>query len=154
MKLRFLSNGTAVSFERIPKPIRIYFHSSAKPLRVLSAGICLGEAKGKDFIPSQELALSTALTPNAFPSVELEWEDAIKFLKKEALVLPSGTDKGYVLVRYQGLPLGFVKNLGNRANNPVSARVAYTDGIYSGGNQTIFRTIRPLYRHKATRIYV
>ena len=62
-------------------------------------------------------ALSTALTPNAFPSVELEWEDAIKFLKKEALVLPSGTDKGYVLVRYQGLPLGFVKNLGNRANN-------------------------------------
>jgi len=63
------------------------------------------------------LALSTALTPNAFPSVELEWEDAIKFLKKEALVLPSGTDKGYVLVRYQGLPLGFVKNLGNRANN-------------------------------------
>ena len=89
----------------------------SKPLRVLSAGICLGEAKGKDFIPSQELALSTALTPNAFPSVELEWEDAIKFLKKEALVLPSGTDKGYVLVRYQGLPLGFVKNLGNRANN-------------------------------------
>lgn len=90
---------------------------NAKPLRVLSAGIYLGEAKGKDFIPSQELALSTALTPNAFPSVELEWEDAIKFLKKEALVLPSGTDKGYVLVRYQGLPLGFVKNLGNRANN-------------------------------------
>ena len=82
-----------------------------------SAGICLGEAKGKDFIPSQELALSTALTPNAFPSVELEWEDAIKFLKKEALVLPSGIDKGYVLVRYQRLPLGFVKNLGNRANN-------------------------------------
>ena len=49
--------------------------------------------------------------------MELEWEDAIKFLKKEALVLPSGIDKGYVLVRYQRLPLGFVKNLGNRANN-------------------------------------
>ena len=97
---------------------------------------CLGEAKGKDFIPSQELALSTALTPNAFPSVELEWEDAIKFLKKEALVLPSGIDKGYVLVRYQRLPLGFVKNLAT-GPIPVSARVAYTDGIYSGGNQTI-----------------
>ena len=32
MKLRFLSNGTAVSFERIPKPIRIYFHSSMPSL--------------------------------------------------------------------------------------------------------------------------
>ena len=121
----FLSDETSFSLEWNDSFLRAYpkAHSdlfsliNAKPLRVLSAGICLGEAKGKDFIPSQELALSTALTPNAFPSVELEWEDAIKFLKKEALVLPSGTDKGYVLVRYQGLPLGFVKNLGNRANN-------------------------------------
>ena len=121
----FLSDETSFSLEWNGSFLRAYrkAHSdlfsliNAKPLRVLSAGICLGEAKGKDFIPSQELALSTALTPNAFPSVELEWEDAIKFLKKEALVLPSGTDKGYVLVRYQGLPLGFVKNLGNRANN-------------------------------------
>lgn len=121
----FLSDETSFSLEWNGSFLRAYpkAHSdlfsfiNAKPLRVLSAGIYLGEAKGKDFIPSQELALSTALTPNAFPSVELEWEDAIKFLKKEALVLPSGTDKGYVLVRYQGLPLGFVKNLGNRANN-------------------------------------
>ena len=122
---QFLSDETSFSLEWNGSFLRAYpkAHSdlfsliNAKPLRVLSAGICLGEAKGKDFIPSQELALSTALTPNAFPSVELEWEDAIKFLKKEALVLPSGTDKGYVLVRYQRLPLGFVKNLGNRANN-------------------------------------
>ena len=122
---QFLSDETSFSLEWNDSFLRAYpkAHSdlfsliNAKPLRVLSAGICLGEAKGKDFIPSQELALSTALTPNAFPSVELEWENAIKFLKKEALVLPSGTDKGYVLVRYQGLPLGFVKNLGNRANN-------------------------------------
>ena len=121
----FLSDETSFSLEWNDSFLRAYpkAHSdlfsliNAKPLRVLSAGICLGEAKGKDFIPSQELALSTALTPNAFPSVELEWEDAIKFLKKEALVLPSGIDKGYVLVRYQRLPLGFVKNLGNRANN-------------------------------------
>ena len=121
----FLSDETSFSLEWNGSFLRAYpkAHSdlfsliNAKPLRVLSAGICLGEAKGKDFIPSQELALSTALTPNAFPSVELEWEDAIKFLKKEALVLPSGIDKGYVLVRYQRLPLGFVKNLGNRANN-------------------------------------
>lgn len=90
---------------------------NAKPLRVLSCRYLPRRSERERLYPSQELALSTALTPNAFPSVELEWEDAIKFLKKEALVLPSGIDKGYVLVRYQRLPLGFVKNLGNRANN-------------------------------------
>ena len=88
-----------------------------KPLRVLAAGICLGESKGKDFVPSQELALSTALRPNAFPSVDLSWQEAIRFLRKEAVILPADTEKGYVLVRYQKLPLGFLKNLGNRTNN-------------------------------------
>ena len=88
-----------------------------KKLRILSAGICLGEMKGKDLIPSQELALSTARNPKAFPTVELAWEDAIKYLKKEALVLPEGSAKGYVLLTYKGQALGFVKNLGNRANN-------------------------------------
>lgn len=94
--------------------ISTLFHNK---LRVLSAGLCLGEVKGKDLIPSQELALSTALNANAFPSIELSWEDAIKYFKKEALVLPENTAKGYVLLRYKGLSLGFVKNLGNRANN-------------------------------------
>ncbi len=122
---RFLSDETSFSIEWNGDILRAYpkIHSdlfslvSGKPLRILSAGICLGETKGKDLIPSQELALSTALRPDAFPSVELGWEDAIRFLRKEALALPADTDKGYVLIRYQGLPLGFAKNLGNRANN-------------------------------------
>ena len=86
-------------------------------LRILSAGVTLGEMKGKDFIPAPELALSTALRPDAFPSVELDWEEAIRFLKKEAFPLPDSTERGYVLIRYKGFPLGFAKNLGNRANN-------------------------------------
>ena len=86
-------------------------------MHILSAGVCLGELKGKDLIPSQELALSTALRRDAFPSVELSWDDAIRYLKKEALLLPESIEKGYVLVTYKGFPLGFVKHLGNRANN-------------------------------------
>ena len=31
--------------------------------------------------------------------------------------MPEETMKGYVLVCYNGFPLGFVKHLGNRANN-------------------------------------
>ena len=85
--------------------------------RILSAGICIGEAKGKDFIPAEELALSTAPRPDAFPVADLDWDDAIRYLKKEALLLPAGTEKGYVLVRHKKFPLGFAKHLGNRANN-------------------------------------
>lgn len=86
-------------------------------LRIVSAGIRLGELKGKDIVPAHALALSTALDKTAFTCAEISWEDAIKYLKKEALTLPSEIEKGYVLVCYKGRPLGFVKHLGNRANN-------------------------------------
>ena len=85
--------------------------------RVLSAGVLLGESKGKDFVPSQALALCTALPENLFPRVELTWEEAIRYLKKEALLLPAGVEKGFLLVTYKNIPLGFVKQVGNRANN-------------------------------------
>ncbi|MDR2969838.1 MAG: rRNA cytosine-C5-methyltransferase [Tannerellaceae bacterium] len=86
-------------------------------LRIVSAGIRIGEVKGKDIVPDQSLALSTSLNRNAFPIVELSAEEAIRYLRKEALLLPVATEKGYVLLTYKGFPLGFVKNLGNRANN-------------------------------------
>ena len=86
-------------------------------LRIISSGICLGELKGKDVIPSPALALSTSLNKSAFPRVDVSWEDAIRYLRKETLTLPPDTPRGYTLVCYKGLPLGFAKHLGNRANN-------------------------------------
>ena len=44
-------------------------------------------------------------------------DDALAYLRREALTLPEGTPRGYVVVAYEGLPLGFVNNLGARANN-------------------------------------
>lgn len=86
-------------------------------LRIVSAGIRVGEIKGKDILPAHSLALSTALNKEAFTCAEVSWDDAIKYLKKEVLLLPAEIEKGYVLVCYQGFPVGFVKHLGNRANN-------------------------------------
>jgi NOL1/NOP2/fmu family ribosome biogenesis protein len=53
----------------------------------------------------------------AFPTAEVDEEQAIAYLRTEALQLPADTPRGYVLLTYQGHPLGFVKNIGNRANN-------------------------------------
>ncbi|MBQ7471938.1 MAG: hypothetical protein IJS97_05890 [Prevotella sp.] len=62
-------------------------------------------------------ALSTALNPGKYPMAELSYSTAISFLRREAIVLPPETPRGMVVVTYEGHPLGFVKNIGNRANN-------------------------------------
>lgn len=53
----------------------------------------------------------------SWPCVELSREDALRYLRREALVLPPDTPRGHVVVTYESLPLGFVKNIGTRANN-------------------------------------
>lgn len=89
----------------------------AKSLNVISAGIRMGEFKGRDFVPSASLALSTAMNREAFPSAELPYADAVRYLQREAVVLPASVPGGYIRVAYKNMPLGFVKNIGNRANN-------------------------------------
>ena len=101
----------------IPSIHRETYELLAKQLHIVSSGVRLGELKGKDIVPSHALAMSTALDPSAFPTTELTYKDAIAYLRKEALTLPAECPKGYVLVRFHDLPLGFVKQLGNRANN-------------------------------------
>lgn len=86
-------------------------------LYLLKSGITLAELKGRDAFPSSELAMSTALCIDAFVRCELSYTEALRYLHREAIVLPSGTPRGFVIVTYRNIPLGFVKNLGNRANN-------------------------------------
>jgi NOL1/NOP2/fmu family ribosome biogenesis protein len=48
--------------------------------------------------------------------VDLSLEQALAYLRNEALVLPD-VAQGLVLVTYEQVPLGFVKNVGNHCNN-------------------------------------
>ena len=105
------------NFYAIPSRWKGIYEDAARNLKVIHAGIKLGTSKGKDIIPDQSLALSTELNTEVFPQVELSYEDAIRYLRKEAVNLPADTPKGYVLVTYQQMPLGWEKNIGNRANN-------------------------------------
>ena len=75
------------------------------------------EVKGKKYIPQQPLALCTCFQGNACPRVNLNHTDALRYLRRESLTLPSDTPRGYVLACYRDLPLGFLNNLGTRANN-------------------------------------
>lgn len=74
--------------------------------------------------PMADEALSVDLPYDKYPRVELSREDALKFLSKDTLVFRD-RPTGYLLLTYKGLGLGFVKNLGNRANNlhPMPRRI-------------------------------
>lgn len=88
-----------------------------KAFNVVSQGIPMAVVKGRDYIPTQQLALSTVLNINEFNTVEVGLETALSYLRREAQSLPADTPRGIVLLTYKGRPLGWVKNLGNRANN-------------------------------------
>lgn len=86
-------------------------------LRILHAGVVLAEQKGKDWQPHHSLAMSTLLNHSFFPEAELSYEQAVAYLRKEAVTLDAGVPRGYVLLTFGGKALGFAKNIGNRANN-------------------------------------
>lgn len=100
----------------IPKKHTDIMLSLRETLNVISMGIELGEIKGKDFIPCHALAMSSELNRDMFVTKELTYNNAIAYLRREAINIPDAP-KGIILLTYKNEPLGFVKNIGNRANN-------------------------------------
>lgn len=109
--------GVSDTLLAVPTRWADVYDKAAASLKVMHAGVQLGTVKGKDVVPSQSLALSRQLDRSAFPTVDLAYADAVAYLRKEAVALPEGTPRGYVLLTYDGMPIGFEKNIGNRANN-------------------------------------
>ena len=59
----------------------------------------------------------SVLPQGDFPTSDVNYQDALKYLRGEALVLPPDTPRGMVNITYKGHILGPAKNIGNRANN-------------------------------------
>jgi 16S rRNA C967 or C1407 C5-methylase (RsmB/RsmF family)/NOL1/NOP2/fmu family ribosome biogenesis protein len=87
-----------------------------KQLTVMHAGTPVATGDEERIMPHPALALSLIYNRNAFPEYVCSLEEAIHFLKKDNL--PSRSDeKGWMLASYTDVPLGWLKNLGNRTNN-------------------------------------
>ena len=87
-----------------------------KQLKCMHSGLLLGEMKGKDFIPATAIALSKKLNKSSVEIIDVDYETAIMFLRKESIFLPDAS-RGYLLISYKGQALGWIKNMGNRSNN-------------------------------------
>lgn len=82
----------------------------------ISTGFGIGELRGKTVVPQHALSMLKDLNINAFNHVALSLEQALNYLRCEALNLPDAAP-GILLVTYESIPLGFVKNVGNHCNN-------------------------------------
>ncbi len=101
-------------FRIIPKIFKEHIEVLANHLYIKKAGIALGTIKGTDVIPSHELALSNFSKIN-FQLIEVTKDIALEYLRKQEIKLTAS--KGWALITYCGLSLGWVKVLPNRINN-------------------------------------
>ncbi|RYG41113.1 MAG: RNA methyltransferase, partial [Chitinophagaceae bacterium] len=84
-------------------------------LNIRMAGITIGKTVRDELIPDHHLAVSGIVNPE-LPSISLKKEDALQYLRKEEVTI-TATHKGWSLVKYNSLTLGWVKILQNRVNN-------------------------------------
>lgn len=89
----------------------------AKATRLLRFGSIDTEPKGKEMIPSHALALRADFDPRRYNTIDVDRETALHFLHRDAVTLPADIPRGLTLLTYGDRPLGWVNNLGNRANN-------------------------------------
>lgn len=114
-----------------------YFPASLSPFlplylklfHVKYAGIKLGKLNKTVFTPEHSAAL-THLPLLKSPRVELSKEDALRYLNK-TLSQVNHPQNSWMVVTYQNLGLGWIKNLGNRINNylPGHLRIQMAIGI-------------------------
>ncbi len=102
-------------FFAIPSRLEEELYVLSKALYLRKVGVHLGMPGKKEWIPSHEVALSLDAADN-LPKMEVEEDQALLFLKKENF-MQEAPPKGWYIVTYNDMALGWIKSLGNRINN-------------------------------------
>lgn len=81
-------------------------------------------AKGNNYLPAHDIAMSVYFNQHSFASVDLDHMGGFAYLHRDPIPVHD-SEKGWNVVKYEGVPLGFINNLGNRINNyyPVGRRI-------------------------------
>ncbi len=122
MVKRWIKSDADISFLRheegafaIPTALEREIPILQKRLYLKQAGIFIGKFMAKELVPDHALAMSD-LPSLEIASVTLNKEAALQYLRKADVLIDVG-QKGWLLVEYNGINLGWIKNLGNRINN-------------------------------------
>jgi 16S rRNA C967 or C1407 C5-methylase (RsmB/RsmF family)/NOL1/NOP2/fmu family ribosome biogenesis protein len=101
-------------FFLLPENISAEMVHIQQQLRIVKIGCEVGKNARKGLIPSPDLALHSDLKKN-IQQIELTEKQALLYLKNETFPLTGPI--GLTIATYKNIPLGFIKNLGNRFNN-------------------------------------
>lgn len=98
----------------LPKEMQAYAGSDFHGFRFVRAGLELGELHNGRFLPAH--ALSHAIRPDAVKQViSVDKQTAMRYLQGESI--PCENEKGYLLVVYEGYPLGWGKASNGQVKN-------------------------------------
>lgn len=95
---------------------RQHFEFLSRYLNIKYVGVELGQLSKSQLIPSHEWAMSI-FPKTSFPTFDLDIKQALQFLRREEFSLNGDLPEGWILITFANLPLGWIKNLGNRINN-------------------------------------
>jgi 16S rRNA C967 or C1407 C5-methylase (RsmB/RsmF family)/NOL1/NOP2/fmu family ribosome biogenesis protein len=104
-------------------------------LKIISTGTRICIAKKNGYVPDHQLALSENIRKDAFPAYELDYNNALRYLRRDNFI-PIGIPKGWFIPTYKGVNMGFCNNIGNRVNNyyPIDWRIRMRVPDTSGRN--------------------
>lgn len=94
-----------------------------KSLYLKKSGIVIGKSGAKELVPHHQFAMSGLVSSN-IPKISLIKEDSIRYLRKEEFSIHEAA-KGWNLIQFEGINLGWIKMLDKRFNNyyPVEWRI-------------------------------
>ncbi len=99
----------------MPATIAAHLPLLKKHLYLRKAGINMGRLIRNELLPHHELALSAHISEKV-AAIQLNERQALQYLRRQdILIKPS--QNGWLLVKYQGYPIGWMKAIGNRMNN-------------------------------------
>ena len=88
----------------------------AEGLNMIYSGVCMGQIFGKTLRPDHALALYHELNRDKCSVAELNKEQVLNYLRRQEHDL-SPLSEGLNLICYEGVPVGWSKLIGNRANS-------------------------------------
>jgi 16S rRNA C967 or C1407 C5-methylase (RsmB/RsmF family)/NOL1/NOP2/fmu family ribosome biogenesis protein len=110
----FIIRNDRVQF--FPKSKDREVESLVKNLRIVLAGTFIATVKHDKLVPEHSFALSMALNRDFFKTISLTRDEALQYLRKDAMSL-SFDQKGFALVSFENIPIGWVNVLESRINN-------------------------------------
>jgi len=120
--LPWIGNGVPLEFWKtgelifaLPASLSDSLLILADNLYIRKAGVAIGKIAGRALIPDHSLAMSNIIS-NKIVGISLKLQEALQYLRKEE-VKTDGSLKGWALVLYEGVKLGWIKVLSNRTNN-------------------------------------